>query len=92
MSLGILREFVLSLKGQFEIPLGNRPFLGQTMRDNSGISAMEEVEHAVIDPVELEPQLVQSVSQVLRGGPTELMSLLFKELQSGKAAVAGLSL
>ena len=51
------------------------------LRDHHRLPPVEEVEHPVLPPPGLGPQLVDPVAEVVRGRPPELVALLGEQLK-----------
>ncbi len=60
------------------------------MADDGGLSLVEEVEDAVVDPVELNPQLVEFVAEGGRAGAVQFVAELFEQIKTCQASEAGL--
>ena len=57
------------------------------MREHGHTLAVEEIEHAVIDPLEANAKLIDSISKDVRLGPSKLMAKVFEPLEPREALV-----
>jgi hypothetical protein len=79
VTLGVGRELSCAVHDHIDVPRRNRPFLDQSVGKYGG-PPVEKVEDPVIDAPKPNPQLINSISQVICLRATEFMTQLLEPL------------
>src|SRR5947207_12539995 len=82
MPAGISPELHLAFQGQLDFPRRHDPLFNDSVRDDDSFSAVEEIEHAVLNPLKSYAQLVNSSLEEIGFRPPQLMAELLQALQT----------
>jgi hypothetical protein len=70
----VFHELVLALESSPDFLRRDDPLFDEAVGNDRRGVLVKEIEHAVIDPAEANPQLVDAVAQEIRFGPAELLT------------------
>jgi hypothetical protein len=83
-------ESSLAFRGPVDLARRNDSLLHQSMRDHDGFAPMEEVEDSVVESLEVDPKLIDTIAQEIRFRSSQFMAQVLEPLKLGQTLVLGI--